>query len=78
MPVMLLVSDQLRVALVTTHLALADVPRAITRERLRATLRIVHTDLGAAFLLERAANRRARTQSACGRSPGIWAARKSR
>ena len=32
-------------ALVTTHLALADVPRAITRERLRATLRIVQGDL---------------------------------
>src|SRR5450631_2219438 len=45
LPVMLLLNDQLRVALVTTHLALADVPRAITQERLRATLRIVHTDL---------------------------------
>ena len=45
LPVMLLLSDQLRVALVTTHLALADVPRAITRERLRATLRIVNMDL---------------------------------
>jgi 4-hydroxythreonine-4-phosphate dehydrogenase len=45
MPVMLLVSDRLRVALVTTHLALADVPRAITRERLRSTLRIVNMDL---------------------------------
>jgi 4-hydroxythreonine-4-phosphate dehydrogenase len=42
LPVMMLLSDQLRVALVTTHLALADVPRAITRERLRATLRIVN------------------------------------
>jgi 4-hydroxythreonine-4-phosphate dehydrogenase len=51
MPVMLLVSDQLRVALVTTHLALAEVPRAITRERLRTTLRIVHTDLGRHFSL---------------------------
>ncbi|HXC08244.1 MAG TPA: 4-hydroxythreonine-4-phosphate dehydrogenase PdxA [Steroidobacteraceae bacterium] len=49
MPVMLLVSGELRVALVTTHLALAEVPRAITRERLRATLRIVHTDLGRHF-----------------------------
>jgi 4-hydroxythreonine-4-phosphate dehydrogenase len=42
LPVMLLVSEQLRVALVTTHLALADVPRAITRDRLRATIRIVN------------------------------------
>jgi 4-hydroxythreonine-4-phosphate dehydrogenase len=51
MPVMMLLSEQLRVALVTTHLALADVPRAITRERLRATLRIVNTDLGRHFSL---------------------------
>jgi 4-hydroxythreonine-4-phosphate dehydrogenase len=45
LPVMMLQSPALRVALVTTHLALSDVPRAITKERLRATLRIVHTDL---------------------------------
>ncbi len=45
LPVMMLQTTGLRVALVTTHLALADVPRAITAERLRATLRIVHTDL---------------------------------
>ncbi|HEY6618942.1 MAG TPA: 4-hydroxythreonine-4-phosphate dehydrogenase PdxA, partial [Steroidobacteraceae bacterium] len=42
LPVMLLINDQLRVALVTTHLALRDVPRAITRDRLRSTLRIVN------------------------------------
>jgi len=51
MPVMLLVNDQLRVALVTTHLALMDVPRAITRDRLRATLRIVNMDLERHFSL---------------------------
>ena len=45
LPVMMLLSGALRVALVTTHLALADVPRAITRERLLSTLRIVHDDL---------------------------------
>ena len=45
LPVMMLLSGELRVALVTTHLALAEVPRAITRERLLATLRIVHHDL---------------------------------
>ena len=45
LPVMLLLTGELRVALVTTHLALADVPRAITQERLLATLRIVHLDL---------------------------------
>jgi 4-hydroxythreonine-4-phosphate dehydrogenase len=51
LPVMMLQSAALRVALVTTHLALADVPRAITPQRLRATLRIVHTDLQRHFSL---------------------------
>lgn len=51
LPVMLLVSDKLRVALVTTHLALADVPRAVTRERLRTTLRIVNMDIERHFSL---------------------------
>jgi 4-hydroxythreonine-4-phosphate dehydrogenase len=51
LPVMMLVAGQLRVALVTTHLALADVPRAITRDRLMATLRIVHMDLEHHFSL---------------------------
>jgi 4-hydroxythreonine-4-phosphate dehydrogenase len=51
LPVMLLLSGELRVALVTTHLALADVPRAITRERLLATIRIVRTDLERHFSL---------------------------
>lgn len=45
LPVMMLLSNELRVALVTTHLPLAAVPGAITRNRLLATLRIVHTDL---------------------------------
>lgn len=35
----------LRVALATTHLALKDVPVAITREGLEATIRILHADL---------------------------------
>jgi 4-hydroxythreonine-4-phosphate dehydrogenase len=52
MPVMLLLNDQLRVALVTTHLPLADVPRAITRDRLRSTLRIVNMDLERHFALQ--------------------------
>ena len=51
LPVMMLVSGSLRVALVTTHLPLAEVPRAITAERLRATLRVVHTDLGRHFAI---------------------------
>lgn len=45
LPVMMLQAGTLRVALVTTHLSLAEVPKAITPERLRATLRIVATDL---------------------------------
>jgi 4-hydroxythreonine-4-phosphate dehydrogenase len=45
LPVMMLLNESLRVALVTTHISLAEVPRAITQERLRATLRIVRTDL---------------------------------
>ncbi len=53
LPVMLLVAGKLRVALVTTHLPLAEVPRAITRERLLATLRIVHMDVGRQFDLAR-------------------------
>jgi 4-hydroxythreonine-4-phosphate dehydrogenase len=51
LPVMLLLNDRLRVALVTTHLALADVPKAITRNRLRDTLQIVHRDLQRYFAL---------------------------
>ena len=52
LPVMLLINDQLRVALVTTHLALSDVPRAITRDRLRSTLHIVNMELERHFSLQ--------------------------
>lgn len=41
--------DALRVALATTHLPLAQVPRAITREALARTLRILDADLRARF-----------------------------
>jgi 4-hydroxythreonine-4-phosphate dehydrogenase len=47
--VMMLVGGGLRVALATTHLALADVPRAITREALAETLRILDSDLRGRF-----------------------------
>jgi 4-hydroxythreonine-4-phosphate dehydrogenase len=43
--VMMLAGGGLRVALATTHLALTDVPAAITRESLTTTLRILHADL---------------------------------
>ncbi len=51
--VMLLVGGGLRVALATTHLALKDVPRAITRESLGGTLRILDHDLRSKFGLEK-------------------------
>jgi 4-hydroxythreonine-4-phosphate dehydrogenase len=47
--VMLLAGAGLRVALATTHLALADVPRAITRERVAAVLRVLDHDLRERF-----------------------------
>ncbi len=47
--VMLLVGGGLRVALATTHLALSEVPRAITRERLEAIVRILDRDLRLRF-----------------------------
>ena len=47
--VMMLASPQLRVALATTHLPLADVPAAITRGSLARSLRIVHAELIAKF-----------------------------
>ncbi|MBF8268660.1 MAG: pdxA [Gammaproteobacteria bacterium] len=45
LPVMMLMNKQLRVALVTTHLPLAQIPAAITQDRLEQTLRIVNRDL---------------------------------
>jgi 4-hydroxythreonine-4-phosphate dehydrogenase len=43
--VMMLVGSGLRVALATTHLALKDVPSAITKNSLETTIRILHHDL---------------------------------
>lgn len=42
-------SNSLRVALATTHLALKDVPQAITRSSLETTIRILHHDLVTKF-----------------------------
>lgn len=47
--VMMLVADALRVALVTTHLPLRDVPDAITLEAVTETIRITHTELRQRF-----------------------------
>jgi 4-hydroxythreonine-4-phosphate dehydrogenase len=43
--VMMLVGSGLRVALATTHLALKDVPSAISKNSLETTIRILHHDL---------------------------------
>ena len=51
--VMMLVGGGLRVALATTHLALSDVPRAITRAGLVATLRVINADLKRRFGIRR-------------------------
>ena len=47
--VMMLATEQLRVALATTHLPLAEVPRHITRDNLTTVLRILHRDLREKF-----------------------------
>lgn len=47
--VMMLVGGGLRVALATTHLAVRDVPAAITAERVERVLRIVDADLRTRF-----------------------------
>jgi len=51
--VMMLVGGGLRVALATTHLALKDVPRAITRDGLVWTLKVIHADLKQRFGIKR-------------------------
>lgn len=51
--VMMLVGGGLRVALATTHLPLADVPRAITIDGLLAVLRVTNTDLQRRFGIAR-------------------------
>lgn len=55
LPVMMLVANSdhpLRVALATTHLALKDVPAAITPESLTTVLRILHHDLRNKFSIQ--------------------------
>ncbi len=53
LPVMLLVADTLRVALVTTHLALRDVPAQITQARVSQVARILHDGLQRNFAIQR-------------------------
>lgn len=49
--VMMLASNQLKVALVTTHLPLSAVPSAITQQNLESTLRILQQDLQQKFAI---------------------------
>ena len=51
--VMMLVGGGLRVALVTTHLALGEVPGAITKELVVKTLRVIDAELKARFRIAR-------------------------
>ena len=51
--VMMLAAGSLRVALVTTHLPLRDVPDAITFENVRDTIRITHFELRSRFGLHK-------------------------
>ena len=52
-PVMTMIGGGLRVALVTTHAAIADLPRLVTRREVLETLRIVHRDMRRYFGLPR-------------------------
>jgi 4-hydroxythreonine-4-phosphate dehydrogenase len=52
-PVMLLCTDELRVALLTTHLPLSKVAEQITTERILSIVRILHHDLQAMFGIDR-------------------------
>lgn len=51
--VMMLATEGLRVALVTTHIPLAYVSKAVTSERLTSIVEILHADLVSKFAIER-------------------------
>jgi 4-hydroxythreonine-4-phosphate dehydrogenase len=50
---MLFVVDKLKIALMTTHIPLAQVPAAITKEKLDKTLRTLHREMQNRFHLQR-------------------------
>lgn len=52
LPVMLLMNQSLKVALVTTHVPLSEVPRHINRDRVAAIVRVLHKDLVERFGLD--------------------------
>lgn len=51
--VMMLATDELRVALVTTHAPLSQISALITRDRLRRVIRVLHTGLQTRFGIAR-------------------------
>jgi 4-hydroxythreonine-4-phosphate dehydrogenase len=51
--VMMLAAKRFRVALVTTHVALEDVPKLITQERVLSTIKVVNEDLKRWFGIEK-------------------------
>ncbi|MGI9222046.1 MAG: 4-hydroxythreonine-4-phosphate dehydrogenase PdxA [Woeseiaceae bacterium] len=51
-PVMLLVADELRVALATTHLPLREVPDALSQEGIRNVVSVLHADLQSRFAID--------------------------
>ena len=53
LPVMLLASSKMRVALVTTHLPLKDVPRAINKDLIQQICRIIDQDLRIKYGIDR-------------------------
>ncbi|MBS0352074.1 MAG: 4-hydroxythreonine-4-phosphate dehydrogenase PdxA [Proteobacteria bacterium] len=50
--VMLMACESLKVALLTTHLPLSEVPKAITQEKIYNTIQVIHKDLGHRFQYE--------------------------
>lgn len=54
-PVMMLATEQMRVALVTTHLPLSEVSKAITKKSLEQVINILHHDLKKRFGIEKPA-----------------------
>jgi len=52
LPVMMLVADDLRVALASTHIPLSEVPAYITKERLQTVIEIIDRDLRSMFAIK--------------------------
>ena len=50
---MLMVNDNLRIGLVTNHLAIKDIPQAITKELVKTKLHLLHDSLKIDFNIER-------------------------